>query len=124
MIQACGKSIAWPLKLLFKTILEEGTFSKDWKKSNVVPIHKREYKNLIKNYRPISLFSIFRKILERLIFNSMLNYFRQNNLFTECQSGFIPGDSCVAQLLSITHEIYQRFDCSSIRDIKGGFLDI
>ena len=32
MIQLCGKSIALPLKLLFKTILEEGTFPGDWKK--------------------------------------------------------------------------------------------
>ena len=32
MIQACGKSIALPLKLLFKTILEEGHFQKIGKK--------------------------------------------------------------------------------------------
>ena len=32
MIQLCGKSIALPLKLLFKTILEEGTFPEDCKK--------------------------------------------------------------------------------------------
>ena len=124
MAQACGKSIALPLKLLFKTILEEGTFPVDWNKSNVVPIHKKEFKNLIKNYRPTSLLPIFSKILERLIFNSMFNYFRQNIIFTEFQSGFIPGDSCVAQLLSITHEIYQGFHCSPTRDIKGVFLDI
>ena len=103
MIQSCGKSIALPLKLLFKTILEEGTFPEDWKKSNVVPIHKKESRNLIKNYRPISLLPIFSKILERLIFNSMLNYFRQNKLFTECQSGFIPGDSCVLSITSTSN---------------------
>ena len=79
MIQSCGKSIALPLKLLFKTILEEETFPEDWKKSNVVPIHKKESKNLIKNYQPISLLPIF---IERLIFNSTFNYFRQDNLFT------------------------------------------
>ena len=54
----------------------------------------------------------------------MFNYFRQNNLFTECQFGFIPGDSCVAQLLSPTHEIYKSFDCSSTRDITGVLLNI
>ena len=32
MIQLCGKSIALPLYLIFKTILEEGTFLEDWKK--------------------------------------------------------------------------------------------
>ena len=59
MIESCGKSIALPLKLLFKAILEERTFPEDWKKSNVVPIHKKKSKNLIKNYRPISLLPIF-----------------------------------------------------------------
>ena len=48
----------------------------------------------------------------------------QNKLFTECQSDFIPGDSCVAQLLSITHEIYKSFDCNPPADTRGIFLDI
>ena len=99
MIQLCGKSIALPLKLLFTAILEERTFPEDLKKSNV-PIQKKECNKLTKNYRPISLLPIFSRILESLIFNSMFNFFRENNVFTKCQSGFIPGDSCVAQLLS------------------------
>ena len=79
---------------------------------------------MIKNHRPIRLLSIFSKVFERLIFNSLFNYFIQNKLFTECQSGFIPGDSCVAQLLSVTHEIYKSFDCNPPYDIRGTFLDI
>ena len=78
-----------------------------------VPVHKKESKNLIKNYRPISLLPIFSKIFER-----------QNKLFTECQSSFIPGNSCVAQVLSITHEIYTGFDCSPTADVRGVFFDI
>ena len=31
-------------KVAFKTILEEGIFPKDWKKSNVVSIHKKSPK--------------------------------------------------------------------------------
>ena len=105
-------------------MLEEGVFPDDWKKSNVVPVHKRNSKNLIRNHRPISLLPTFSKVFERLIFNSLFNYFIQNKLFTECQSGFIPGDSCVAQLLSITHEIYKSFDCNPSYDIREPFLDI
>ena len=48
----------------------------------------------------------------------------QNKLFTECQSGFIPGDSCVAQLLSIKREIYKSFDCNPPADTRRIFLDI
>ena len=54
----------------------------------------------------------------------MFTFFRQNKLFTKCQSSFIPGDFCIAQLLSVNHEIYQGFDCSPTRDIKEVFLDI
>ena len=36
--------------------------------------------------------------------------FLQNNLISDTQSGFKPGDSCVNQLLSLAHEIYQSFD--------------
>ena len=54
----------------------------------------------------------------------MFNYFRQNNIFTVCQSGFILTISCVAQLLSINHEIHQCFDCSPTRDIIGVFFNI
>ena len=94
------------------------------KKSNVVTVHKKESTNLTKDYRPISLLPIFSKIFERLIFNSLYNYLMQNKLFTECQSGFIPGDSCVAQLLSIAHEIYKSFDCNPPADTREIFLDI
>ena len=124
MIKLCGKTIAIALKLIFRSMLEEGAFPDDWKKSNLIPIPKRDSKNLIKNYRPISRLPIFSKVFERLITNSFFNYFIQSKLFTECQSGFIPGDSCVAQLLSITHDIYKSFDCNPPYDIRGTFLDI
>ena len=40
----------------------------------------------------------------------MFPYFIENNLVSENQSGFKPGDSCVTQLLAITHEIFSSFD--------------
>ena len=66
MIQLCGKEIVLPLQLLFKSMLEKGLFPEDWKKSNVVSVHVKESKNLIKNYRLISLLPIFSKIFEKL----------------------------------------------------------
>ena len=64
------------------------------------------------------------KIFERLKFNSLFNYFMQNKLFTEYQWDFIPGYLCVAQLLSITHEMYKRFDFDPLVDMRGTFLYI
>ena len=97
MIKACVSSISLLFKLIFKSMINEDDFPEDWKKSNVVPIHKKESKNLIKNYRHISLLPIFSKVFQRIVFNALFNFFLQNKLFTPCQSGFIPGDSCVSQ---------------------------
>ena len=92
------------------------------KKANVVPVHKKGDKQVLKTYRPVSLLSICGKIFERLIYNNLFEYFIKNNLISQNQSGFKPGDSCLNQLISITHEIYQYFDDGL--EVRGGFFDI
>ena len=42
MIKLCGKSIAYPLKLIFEASLEGGKFPDYWKKAHVVPEHKKK----------------------------------------------------------------------------------
>ena len=94
------------------------------KNSNIVPIHKKESENLIKNYRLISLLPILTKILEKFIFNLIFNHFMQNKFFTECQSGLTPGVLCFPQLLCITYEIYKSSGCNPPVDTRQTFLDI
>ena len=76
----------------------------------MVPIHKKGDKQILKNYRSISLLPLTWKTLERLLYDRMFEFFTETNLISENQSGFKPGDSCINELLSITHEIYQSFD--------------
>ena len=73
----------------------------------MVRIHKRDDKQNVKNYQPVSLLPIFGKIFERLIYNEMYSFFIENDLISSNQSGFKQGDSCINQLLSITHDICQ-----------------
>ena len=87
-----------------------GKFPSDWKKAHVAPVHKKRDKQCLKNYRPISLLPICSKIFERLIYNELFTFFTDNNLISPNQSGFRPGDSCVNQLIVITHKIYKSFD--------------
>ena len=58
------------------------------------------------------------------MYYSLFNYCQSNRLFTPSQSGFLPGDSCIAQLLSIIHEIQTVFDENPNDDVRGVFLDI
>ena len=52
----------------------------------------------------------------------MFEFLTENNLISDNQSGFKLGDSCINQLLSITHEIYQSFDDNL--EVRAVFLDI
>ena len=122
MVQICDKAICKPLHLIFSSCIESGIFPTEWKKANVVPIHKRDDKQNVKNYRPVSLLPIFGKIFERLIYNEMYSFFIENDLISSNQSGFKQGDSCINQLLSITHDIYQSLDQGY--EVRGVFLDI
>ena len=124
MIQICGESIIPPLILLFESSIQSGNFPDSWKKGNITPVHKKQSKNLVNNYRPISLLPILGKVFEKVIYNSLFKYLLNNQLLSENQSGFRKGDSCVSQLISITHNIYKAFDGNPSLETRGVFLDI
>ena len=81
MLKICGSSICKHLEIIFKQCIETGVFPSEWKKANIVLIHKKGDKQTLENYCPVSLLPICRKILERLIFNEMFNFFLKINLF-------------------------------------------
>ena len=122
MIKICDTSICRPLQLIFQSCLESGKFPNEWKKANVAPVQKKGGKEILKNYRPISLLPIAGKIFERLFYDRMFEFFMENNLISKNQSGFRPGDSYINQILSVTHEIYQSFDDNL--EVRAVFLDI
>ena len=122
MIKICGKSICKPLNLIFNQCIDTGSFPLEWRKVNIVLIHKKDDKQCLQNYRPVSLLPICGKILERLIFNQMFSFLIENNLISSNQSGFKPRDSCTKLRLSITHEIYKSFHNEF--EVRGVFPDI
>ena len=107
MLKICGKTICKPLECICRECLNTGLFPLEWKKTNLVPVYKKGDKQCLKNYRPVSLLPICGKIFEKLIFNEILKFFNENNLISPKQSGLKPRDSCINQLISITHEIYE-----------------
>ena len=122
MLKLCGESIYKSLNLNFKSCLKTGQFPCEWKKVKVAQVFKKSDKQLVKNYRPISLISTTGKIFERLLYNQMFKFFIKNDLISQNQSGFKPDDSCINQLLAIAHENYKSFD--ACLDVRAVFLDI
>ena len=48
MVKICDDSICKPLKLIFQSCLESGKFPSECKKANMVPIHKKGDKQILK----------------------------------------------------------------------------
>ena len=106
MVKICDTFICKSLKLILQSCLESGRFPIEWKKMNVVTVHKKCDKQILKNYRPISLSRIAGRIFETLLYDRMFDFFIENNLISQNQLVFRPGDSCINQLLSVTDDIY------------------
>ena len=92
MIKICDKSLLKPLILLFQNSTKLSYFPDIWKRSNIIPVHKRNDKQLVENYRPISLLPIFGKIFEKTIFNKNYHFLLEERLLNPNQSGFLPSD--------------------------------
>ena len=90
----------------------------------MIPVHKKNEKYIVDNYRPVSLLPVASKIFEKAIYHNLLNYIERENLLSINQSGFRANDSCINQLISITHEIYHALNCNLSLEVRGIFLDL
>ena len=94
-----SEQIAPSLTLLFNKSLEEGVFPDEWKLANIVPVYKKDDRQYVENYRPISLLTIISKVLERCVLVRLRDHLLE---ILDCtQHGFIPGKSCVTQLVEV-----------------------
>ena len=51
MIKICNKSILKPLTILFKNSTKLSYYPALWKRSNIIPVHKKNDKRFVNNYR-------------------------------------------------------------------------
>ena len=112
------------LENYFSNILSSGIYPDIWKQANVTPIHKKGSKQVVSNYRPISLLPICGKLFEKIIFKYLYNYLISNRLITSNQSGFCPGDSTINQLIDLVNDIHKSFDRRESSEVRAVFLDI
>ena len=124
MLHLCDKGVVLPLKLIYFNILKTGVYPQLWKLANVTPVFKKDDKQVIKNYRPISLLPLCGKIFEKIIFSALYSHLVRNNLLTPNQSGFRPLDSCPNQLLYLVSEIHESFEDPKSLEVRAVFLDI
>ena len=122
MLKLAGDSIVPSLTRLFNLSLTSHQYPTPWKKANVTPIFKKDDPSDVNNYRPISLLSCLSKLFEKIVFKYLFNFLRDNNKISLKQSGFMPGDSTVYQLVHLYHLFCEALD--NKKDIRITFCDI
>ena len=106
--------IAKPLKIIFNDSLINGAFPDIWKLARVTPIFKSGAKNDANNYRPISVISIFSRMLERLVHDQLYDFLKANKKLTCNQSAFQKLCSTITSLICSTDYWYENIDSRKI----------
>ena len=90
--------------------------------ARVTPVFKSGDTSLMTNYRPISVFPCFSKMLERIMYNKLYKYLTENNLLYCQQFGFQKGHSPEHAILQLVEQINQSFEKNEFT--LGVFVDL
>ena len=107
--QSC-ELIVRPLTHIFNSSFQNGVVPDQFKLAKTVPIYKKASKLDVGNYRPISLLSIFNKLLERLMHKRLYGYLTRSQLLNDYQFGFRRNHSTILALIEITDRIRDELD--------------
>ena len=92
----------------------------------MTPIFNKDDPSVVSNYRPISLLSAVGKVLEKVVHKHLFNYIRDHEILSALQSGIIPVDSTVNQLVAIYNAFRKSIGegkevCAVFGDISKAF---
>jgi hypothetical protein len=85
VLKHTAETISRPLCRIFNFSIASGNFPNKWKIANVVPIHKKNARDIMGNYRPVSLLPIAGKCMERCVQKVVLNYLIENGRLSNLQ---------------------------------------
>jgi hypothetical protein len=111
-----------PLHFIYNLSLESGVVPTQLKTAKVLPIFKKGDTSLPCNYRPISMLSVFEKILEKIMYKRLISFINKHKILNKHQFGFRNGHSTTLSLIEVMDEIYKNLDDGNIG--IGIFLDL
>ena len=110
VLRQCAAELARPLASLFNHCLATSTWPEMWKRSSVVPLHKKNSKTEAKNYRPVSLLPVLSKVLETIVASRVTQHLERHHLLSNRQFGFRQGRSAADLHLLLTTKWSEALD--------------
>ena len=122
LIKMAKNYLSKPLEILFNCSFFTGVVPDNFKLSCVIPVHKSGPQVNLSNYRPISLISIFNRLLEKLMYNRLSDFITKHKILYEKQFGFRSGHS-TEHAISL---IVDKIQCSIEKNLYscGIFIDL
>ena len=105
LLKLLSKSASESLRLIVNDSFNKGIYPNKLKTAKVVALHKKGASDNPTNYRPISLLSIFSKIIGKLMYKRLSEFLEINNVIHSLQSGFRRKHSTAHALISLTERI-------------------
>ena len=99
-----------------------GTVPHELKIANVIPIFKKGDVLIPCNYRPISLLSVFHKLLEKIIYKKIISFLEKYKILYNYKFGFRSNHSTTLALIEVLDEIYKNLDQQNY--VIGTFFDL
>ena len=122
MIKYVKEEIKNGLVIIINKSIEEGVVPGLLKIAKVIPIHKKDDASLPGNYRPISLLSVFDKILEKVICTRLRKFMRKHNILYKYQYGFREHHSTSHAIMDVMEYIYKSLDENKF--VFGVYIDL
>ena len=118
--------IAKQLTHLTNLSLSTGYVPEQIKLSKVIPLFKDGSKREFNNYRPIAIISTFGKVIEKVVFGQLSNYFGENKLLHNNQFGFRSKHSVVHPLTLFSNNVLSSlsnnlYNLAIFIDLKKAF---
>ena len=92
----------------FNNLIFDATFPSELKNADKIPVFKKKDRNIIENYRPVSIFPNLIKIYERCLNDQADKYF--NHILSKWQCEFCKGFSTQHSLLVMMEKWQKSLD--------------
>ena len=102
--------------------ISTGKFPTAWKKSKVIPLHKKGDLLDPKNYRPVAIVPILSKVLEKAIFLQMMTYLVENNLLHPNHHAYRANHNTTTALIQMYDTWLEAVEAGNMAGV--GFLDM
>ena len=119
-------TISVPLTYIINCSFSTGIMPEKLKIARVIPIYKKGLRDDISNYHPISLLSVFNKIIETIMYNRLVKFLEENKLLFSKQFGFRSSHSSTHAIVLIVDKIQRaierkEFPCGIFLDPSKAF---